>query len=251
MKLVKHETSTLIVTFSRESTVAAFEEAISLYRNCKFVYETLVDFVVNNGDEFDLLDALEPYSSFDVSNLSKFRTFKCSKSGMVNKYLDRVFEELSAFKKNLDAAIDASFCISKEELDLLMKQAKQVTAGMIFFALVEFHMFDAVKDDDSVHAENLDEIIDTYCQKTRMDANTLISGIIEDSKIYKLRFDVFDSYPELEELFQKYMGPNILGVDESMLTIEMARQVVNGEITPEALVEMMASLAREAGEANS
>lgn len=242
MKLVKHEVSSLSGEVAREAIVSTFEEAVTLYHDCKHIYDALNEYKVAGGDELDLMDEVEPYKAFHLTSLAWFSSCKCSKNILVNKYLERVFCTISAFERNLSLAVDAAFCIQDDELDLLVKQSYDVVAGAIFFCLVEFDLFSNIDDEKTAE---VDEIVVSYCQRRMASLSDLQKELIEASKQFHPKFDVFDANPEYEDEFQKIVGPAIVGIDESCLTTELVKQVILGEITVEELMLTIAGSTEE------
>lgn len=245
MKLEKHQVSSFAGNVSRDLIVDAFGEAMTLTRDCRRIYTSLNEFKEKNIDEFDLMDEIEAYASFDIASLSRYCGCMCSKKIIVNKYMERVLQLYSAAEENLRKALDVSFCISDEELDAVIAQLYGVIAGTGFFCLVEFDVFDLLQEDGSVCLDSVDEILVSYSQTTMMPIPDLVEELLSLASEFKPRFDIFDSYPELEDEFQKIMGPNIIGVNDEYLTIELVQQVINGNMTPEELVLMMAAYDEE------
>ena len=243
MNLKKHYLSEFAGTVPREFVVNSFREAVDLMQDCRKVYQLLQKYEDGEFDEFDLTDEVGLYSSFYVSDLQMYCHCLCSTSVMVNKYMKRTMEQYVSFSENLNKAIKACFCINEDEIKVLLSQAYNVISGVSFFCMVEFNLFDSIPDTGDV--VEMDEIAFSYCRLTNKDPNDFVRECHEFATSFRPKFDVFDSYPELELEFQKVMGPNIIGVNEEYLTLEMVKEVLSGVTSPEQLVATVARLEEE------
>ena len=239
--LNKHDVSILALCFERDSLISALTEAYQVVQNCKNIESTIKEYTEGSIDEFDVIDTIQDCSSFDLTDLEKFKTYRCSKKLIVNKYLVRVFSDVETLLKKLKRAEDASFCITDDEVKDIQDSIYKVISGMIFFILVEFDVFDCLNDNGDVVLDSIDEIVVSYCQRYCKEPKDFLTELCNDSKVYTLKFDVFDSNPELELPFQQVMGPSIVGVDEEQLTLDIVKKVIAGDISPEDLVASMMS----------
>lgn len=234
MQLRKHEVAGALGAAEKDILKDTLSEAVALKKDCINIYRALKDFRENGGDEFDLLDNIEPCSTLNTTVLWRYCHCRFSVSDIVSKYLDRMFDVLSVFKSNLGKAIDAAFCIEDSELELLEGQAYKIASSCLFFLLVEFDVFSSIGDDSA--STSIDETIVLYCQVYNKQPARFCAELFEESKEFHPKFDVFDGCPELEIEFQKVMGPLIVGIDEEDLTLDIVEGVIRGEIEPDVAV---------------
>lgn len=232
--LTKHEIFKDVHGVEIGTVSAALEEALTICGDAKYIREMLVQFQNGDIDEFELMDEITSYAVFDYNNLSVCKTCAASVNQVVNKYLKQVLANLGVFSENLSCATDCVFQIGDDELQTLIDQAYNVVSGMVFFVMVEFNVFSLIGATTSDY--EIDEVFDGYCRKNQLDPIAEADKLLALSKEYKMRIDLFDSCPELEDQFYIIMGPNVIGIDFSMLTLDMVRDVLSGDITPEELV---------------
>lgn len=247
MNLVKHEVSTLLAVPSQDMMVDTFAEAFDCLNNAKSIYQITKQYLeMGEGawDSFDLWDDLEPFCTFFTENLEKYSRFMCSKSYMINKYTARVLSNEAGLVEAFEKATCASFCITDAELQIISNFAYKVASGMIFFLISEFNVFDMITD-SGFSEDEVDEILALFTQRRVMQPVKLAEMLINDSKIYQLKFDIFDSFPEEEKKFLEIMGPDIVGVDETYLTMEMVASVIDGTLDPAELLSLMKGFVEE------
>lgn len=245
MNLLKHDTSSLIGSIERKALEDSFAEALTLLRDAKTVYNTIRSLEHKTIDFMDATDKLEDYTGVDVHNLDVFRVLKSSLSETINKYLERVFIDIDVYSRTLNAAVDCMFALQPNEIEYLEQKAYNVVSGMTFFCSFEFDMLGIISSAEE-GAEAVDEVVQVYCRRTGETALTIAKEIQTAMKEFKINFDVFDAFPELEEQFFNVMGPNITAVDPVMLTMELVQAVINGEITPELLIKEMQEVSDDA-----
>lgn len=238
--LIKHEIFKDVHAVEMGTVSAALEEALTICKDVQYIRTKLIELQDGEIDEFELMDEITSYAVFDYSNLSVCKTCAVSVNQIVNKYLKQVLTGLSTFADNLSCATDCVFQIEEDELQTLISQAYNVISGMIFFVLVEFNIFSLTGETTADY--DIDEVFDGYCRKNQLDPVTEADKLLTLSKEYKMKIDLFDSCPELEDQFYVVMGPNVIGIDFSLLTLDMVHSVIAGDVTPEQLVAEFLSL---------
>lgn len=235
--LVKHEIRNMIATLGSDNLFMAFSEAVDLFHDSKEVYRVLLKLRSGEMDGMDAADEVEDFSALTVTNLNLFCMWRSSTNMLINRYLDRVFANLKVYSKNLSMASDCLFNILPEELDHLIQQTYNIVSGMVFFCVFEFDILDVLGD-----SGDIDEVLHNYCARNCIEPKHLAEEFKAATEEFRLKFDVFDSFPELENPFMKIMGPSIVGVDDTLLTLDMVRDVLDGTLSPEGLVEQLNAL---------
>lgn len=232
--LIKHEIFKDVHPIEMSTVSAAMEEARVLISDIEQIRDSILSFRAGDMDEFELVECTEPYAIFNYSNLSLFNASVASVNQIVNKYLGQVLAKLVTFRDNLNKATDCVFQLEDDEFTALIDQAYDVISGFVFFVLVEFGVF-AVADGST----DIDEVFDGYCRKHMLDPKEEATKLKELSNEYRMRVELFDACPEIEELFYVIMGPDVIGVDFTKLTLDMAHDVVTGVITPAQLIAQL------------
>lgn len=144
--------------------------------------------------------------------------------------------------------VDDGLFLADDECEQLNKMLNQIISELVYSIYYEFdiptHVQKLEADEDYV-----DEIIKMYCDSYSIPMRDIITQIAEDKVKYPFRLSIFEDYPEYEADFEKIMGPLVGSLMENdKLTLEQVKDVINGKITPEALVE---SFSDDLGEMNS
>lgn len=237
--LIRHDVNTVVGTLERPVMEDVFLEALRLLRHSKYVHKTICDLEDGKIDSMEATDVLEDFVQMDFQSLSLFCSMRCSVSEMNNKYLERVIMDVHGYHSKLSAAVDCMFNLKDTEIATLKTVAYDVASGMTFFCSFEFDLLNIISSNEVGDLE-VDELVQAYCDKTLENPVYIAEEVREDMKHYRIRFDVFDAFPELEDEFFAVMGPSITGIDQTSLTIEDVRDVIFGNISPDDLVMRVA-----------
>ena len=235
--IVKHEGTNLIMNPKREDFFEFFVQAIASIRRVKDCFE-ITDGIMNGDiDGFDGLDELEQNKFIDVAALENFAYKGFSKYQSIAVVIRYALGTIAGFNKMVSDFVDDGLFLADDECEQLNKMLNQIISELVYSIYYEF-------DEDYV-----DEIIKMYCDSYSIPMRDIITQIAEDKVKYPFRLSIFEDYPEYEADFEKIMGPLVGSLMENdKLTLEQVKDVINGKITPEALVE---SFSDDLGEMNS
>lgn len=246
--IVKHEGTNLIMNPKREDFFEFFVQAIASIRRVKDCFE-ITDGIMNGDiDGFDGLDELEQNKFIDVAALENFAYKGFSKYQSIAVVIRYALGTIAGFNKMVSDFVDDGLFLADDECEQLNKMLNQIISELVYSIYYEFdiptHVQKLEADEDYV-----DEIIKMYCDSYSMPMRDIITQIAEDKVKYPFRLSIFEDYPEYEADFEKIMGPLVGSLMENdKLTLEQVKDVINGKITPEALVE---SFSDDLGEMNS
>lgn len=246
--IVKHEGTNLIMNPKREDFFEFFVQAIASIRRVKDCFE-ITDGIMNGDiDGFDGLDELEQNKFIDVAALENFAYKGFSKYQSIAVVIRYALGTIAGFNKMVSDFVDDGLFLADDECEQLNKMLNQIISELIYSIYYEFdiptHVQKLEADEDYV-----DEIIKMYCDSYSIPMRDIITQIAEDKVKYPFRLSIFEDYPEYEADFEKIMGPLVGSLMENdKLTLEQVKDVINGKITPEALVE---SFSDDLGEMNS
>ena len=246
--IVKHEGTNLIMNPKREDFFEFFVQAIASIRCVKDCFE-ITDGIMNGDiDGFDGLDELEQNKFIDVAALENFAYKGFSKYQSIAVVIRYALGTIAGFNKMVSDFVDDGLFLADDECEQLNKMLNQIISELVYSIYYEFdiptHVQKLEADEDYV-----DEIIKMYCDSYSIPMRDIITQIAEDKVKYPFRLSIFEDYPEYEADFEKIMGPLVGSLMENdKLTLEQVKDVINGKITPEALVE---SFSDDLGEMNS
>lgn len=246
--IVKHEGTNLIMNPKREDFFEFFVQAIASIRRVKDCFE-ITDGIMNGDiDGFDGLDELEQNKFIDVAALENFAYKGFSKYQSIAVVIRYALGIIAGFNKMVSDFVDDGLFLADDECEQLNKMLNQIISELVYSIYYEFdiptHVQKLEADEDYV-----DEIIKMYCDSYSIPMRDIITQIAEDKVKYPFRLSIFEDYPEYEADFEKIMGPLVGSLMENdKLTLEQVKDVINGKITPEALVE---SFSDDLGEMNS
>lgn len=246
--IVKHEGTNLIMNPKREDFFEFFVQAIASIRRVKDCFE-ITDGIMNGDiDGFDGLDELEQNKFIDVAALENFAYKGFSKYQSIAVVIRYALGTIAGFNKMVSDFVDDGLFLADDECEQLNKMLNQIISELVYSIYYEFdiptHVQKLEADEDYV-----DEIIKMYCDSYSIHMRDIITQIAEDKVKYPFRLSIFEDYPEYEADFEKIMGPLVGSLMENdKLTLEQVKDVINGKITPEALVE---SFSDDLGEMNS
>lgn len=246
--IVKHEGTNLIMNPKREDFFEFFVQASASIRRVKDCFE-ITDGIMNGDiDGFDGLDELEQNKFIDVAALENFAYKGFSKYQSIAVVIRYALGTIAGFNKMVSDFVDDGLFLADDECEQLNKMLNQIISELVYSIYYEFdiptHVQKLEADEDYV-----DEIIKMYCDSYSIPMRDIITQIAEDKVKYPFRLSIFEDYPEYEADFEKIMGPLVGSLMENdKLTLEQVKDVINGKITPEALVE---SFSDDLGEMNS
>ncbi len=246
--IVKHEGTNLIMNPKREDFFEFFVQAIASIRRVKDCFE-ITDGIMNGDiDGFDGLDELEQNKFIDVAALENFAYKGFSKYQSIAVVIRYALGTIAGFNKMVSDFVDDGLFLADDECEQLNKMLNHIISELVYSIYYEFdiptHVQKLEADEDYV-----DEIIKMYCDSYSIPMRDIITQIAEDKVKYPFRLSIFEDYPEYEADFEKIMGPLVGSLMENdKLTLEQVKDVINGKITPEALVE---SFSDDLGEMNS
>lgn len=246
--IVKHEGTNLIMNPKRENFFEFFVQALASIRRVKDCFEITEGIIDGDIDGFDGLDELEQNKFIDVNALESFAYKGFSKYQSIAVVIRYALGTIAGFNKMVSDFVDDGLFLAEDECKQLNKMLNQIISELVYAVYYEF--------DIPTHAQKLedgedyvDEIIKMYCDSYSISVKDVVTQIAEDKTKYPFRLSIFEDYPEYEADFEKIMGPLVGSLMENdKLTLDQVKDVINGKITPEALVE---SFSDDLGEMNS
>lgn len=243
--LQKHEVCSLIHGITNQELVGLFKEAATLIKDVRVVWSELQSYQRGETEDWDLVDALEPYANVEIDNIAKFHAWKSSNDDIVNRYLDRVYYTIPVYAERLSYAIDCVFQLTDEEIENLIRCAYDVISGMVFLLVSEFGLYEYGTGTADDGDPDIDEVFNEYCKSTMTNPAEFVKSMLAAAEEFRVKINLFDSYPEYENLFYAAMGPDIIAVDPELLTVDMVAAVVTGEISPEELIAQLNAIRAE------
>ena len=235
----KHERNSTIVGISNDKFDAFFSDAISVIYTLDPLYKDLCNFQEGLVEDEEIYDNLEDLT-LKVNNILVIAECFPSVIPANSKYLKKTAYALERLIENVRTIVDSGVYPSNQEVLVLKDEIFTVVGGLAYFLLNDFGIFemlDGVMENKG--SVDIDEIFASYVKSTGANALELGCKLSEFHKNYKFRLDLFDEYPEYEQSFEKLMGPDYNLIPDGVLTIEMVKQVIDGEISSTELVEKL------------
>ena len=241
--VVEHKIGTSVVTTNKKVLVELFERLVKDYRSLKSLYDVLTDYKAGNIDEDDIPDEFDQVHFVSVDGCTRFSKLRICAQDTVNVYFGRFSKTFAELSDSVQK-ISRSYCAPDEaKTDELLDQLYKVIAGFCFLFGNEFHCFDTVISKE-LDDQEYDEIMYNYFTKFSIDDKKRCAKCMEfaeqvskDAETFRIKLDVFDAAPEKEESFCNIVGPDICAIDESLLTMKMVDDVINGKMTTDELLD--------------
>lgn len=190
-------------------------------------------------DQIDeMLELIEDSIIRDYDAIRLFYNHCYSTWESLNSYIRTTLFTIEEFNNVAKKVVDGWTCPTLKEFKTLRNYAVSILTNLIFIVYFEFDM-DSVNQEESDGRFYIDEIYDKYCKQYDFNPEKYSHHLSELKSIYKIKLNFFDEYPELEEPFESIMGPNLANIDESLLTIDLVKQVLSGEISDTQLYEII------------
>lgn len=235
----KHERNSTIVGISNDRFEAFFNEAISAIYMLDPLYKDLCSFQEGLVEDEEIYESLEDLT-LKVNDILVIADCFPSVIPANSKYLKKTAYALERFIGNVRIIVDSGMYPSNQEVLIIKDEIFTVIGGLAYFLLNDFgilEMLDNVMENKN--SVDIDEIFASYVKSTGANALEVGCKLSEFHKNYKFRLDLFDEYPEYEQSFEKLMGPDYNLIPDGVLTIEMVKQVIDGDISSASLVEKL------------
>lgn len=231
----KHETDSTIFTVPVERFSEFFASCVNTVSSLIELDELFNDFLDKNIEEDELFDALDDLSldSDAIYFIAKsFSSINISR----NKYLANTAELLKVFEDNVYKIVSVGRDPDKGDVLILQKELKRVVGGLVYFVLQDFEIEDTLEGIASGGEYSIDEVFDGYLKANSLSVEEFAETFNQYYQTYKFKLEVFDEHPELEEAFEKVVGPDYNLIPEGILTVELVEQIINGEIGVDTLI---------------
>lgn len=237
--IIKHEGNNVIKQVGESDYIEFFDCAAKLIKNSLAILQVLEDRRNDEIDEDDEIELLEELIVKDVNPLYNFANNRLSKCVSINHYLDDLCCVATKNNENVALITDSGVYVTEEWAQLLTEENEKLIGGLCHVLWFEFQL--ALSWDCLLEKKEIviDQIPKGYWDSKSMDAEKELQYFAALRDKYKFQLLVFDEFPEKEEEFLKLMGPDLCAVDDTLLTVELVDQLLNGSITPKELLEAL------------
>lgn len=239
--ILKHESRNTIKNLT-------FEEILAFYSELEgsLIQISNVLSVVNSVGQPDGLDAWDALDELECVVDSEPGTQAIASAAavmepvntVVARYLYNLVDPLQSWWSNLKAIVDSGCTLDETWINKIKESSTHLISIISYLIVSDFQLIGSLKV-AAEGTEQFDEIFETHCSKRNVNPVSIATSIYELYKTYQVKFKWFEEYPELEEQFIDIMGPYYEGLQEDMLTLELVKSVISGEITPESLFASM------------
>lgn len=234
----KHESSSLIVTPKREDFFDFLMQAMASLEKCENTFSILQDREDGVLDDFEELEALEDSIFNDIQGIVNFAKGGISAQPSIIVGARDVVCHMNKFNEIVQDYIDCGLFLGDEEHNIIREYNRRVISVLLYTIWFEFLIQKHIETENDP-AVWIDEIVKMYLDSYQLKLADFTTKIAELRKEYPFHLSVFDDVPELEADFEAMMGPLMGSLIESDLTIANVKDVLDGKMTPEELVELV------------
>lgn len=236
----KHESSNVIMRVTNEALYAFFTDAMTVESRLVFVHRVLSSFLNGESDEEDVFDCLDELR-LPTNNITTVASCHPSTVLEYSKYLKRTSDVLSLFSQNVAMIVEKGIYPSEGDVQILEKEIVSIIGGLTYFLVSDFGIADTLQQIKNGEDYDIDEIYDSYLKANGLSAEEVGEGLTEDYAKYRLHFDFFDEYPELEGAFETAAGPGYNLIPEGVLNLDIVNKIISGDLTVEDVLEQVAA----------
>ena len=259
--LKKHEYNGLLKHYTEEELVMVVSNLYNCLQKSVVIIDKIKKFQDNEIDEFDLLDELELLTIGDVGYAREYAYNASSVSDAINRVFRTLFgyaldkdnrDEglVKVMDDNIMTLVDVYAGIKDEEAKRMNEIARAVASNAAYALKFEFSLQDTMqsylKHDNNIELADVNAIMQQFCNRYSLNLIEEVEKILNLASIYKPVLPVFDAYPELEDSFERIVGPNLADVDPELLTLDIVMGVLQGIISPEELYTLFAETEEDA-----
>lgn len=232
--IVKHNFSNVITNPKREHFFEFFTQSKNAIDK---LVETL-SIVEEAEDEFEELDELEGQTLEDIKAIGFFATGGFSVKPAMFICARDVMLHITKYNKLLNEHLGFGMFFDEKGHDTLNKLCTQIIAELCYLLWFEFDM-ELQLEKLGASEEYIDEIVKMYCDSFGIAQKTILEFVKNTRSVYPFHLSIFDDYPEFEAEFEAIMGPYLGSLIEKDLTLKQIKDVINGNIKPEELIEQL------------
>lgn len=234
----KHESTNVIKVITEKDLIDFIEQSMRVIKNSLTVLDTLNDAIAGEIDEDDELEILEDCLISDSNAILQFKSTNASIYDSINFYLRDLYAVLLNNNKNIEEITDSGVYLDETWRNLLLDENERIVSGFCYVLWYEFG-FDRLAETVKTSDVEIDHVLKGYFDANNIDPATGVQELETLKEQHKFKLLVFDEYPEKEEAFLKAMGPYLGGIDDSLLTIELVDQILDGSLSPQELCDLL------------
>lgn len=238
----KHEKFSVVYDVPTEKYLEFFTDSTKVINALVELDEIFDEFIEGNSDVDDVFDALDELVLSCNSIYFVAASFS-SVNESRNKYLRNTSEVLEVFNDNVTQITSVGRYPTEADIEILKKELYEVVGGLTYFLMYDYEIFDTLAEIEAGEVNyTIDEVFDGYLKVNCLSVQEFTNVFVEYFKKYKFKLEIFDEHPELEEEFEKIVGPDYNLIPEGTLTIEVVQQIIAGTLSIE---NFLASLVDE------
>lgn len=234
----KHESSNLIVTPKREDFFDFLIQAMASLEKCENTFNILQDSQNGELDEFEELEALEDSIFNDIQGIVNFARGGISAQPSIIVGVRDIVCHMNKFNEVVQDYIDCGLFLGDDERFIINECNRRVISVLLYALWFEFSIQRHIETENDP-AVWIDEIVKMYLDSYQLNLADFTTKIAELRQKYPFHLSVFDDVPELEADFEAMMGPLMGSLIEGDLTVTNVKDVLDGKMTPEELVELV------------
>lgn len=222
--VINHKINKAIASIKKEHLVGFFEES----RNSIEILTALRD--AFDAYEEGSMDADGLYETVSSSEIQAFyaEIYYLTASSFIpsiSKHAMSLCKLICEYNEKVKYFNDNFLYLEDSDIATFRNYTYTILAGLLFIIYFDFHLDDIVAGN-----EDIDEIYDYYCKQNDLVAALDAIDVNNLRRVYRLKVDIFDEYPEYEDAYDAIVGPYRFDIDEEQLTIEHVKRLVSGEI---------------------
>lgn len=252
--LIKHEYKKDLSHLKLEDVTKVVEEITDCLESLEEAVDSLQKLSDNEIDGETFLTYFEELVISD--NMSTFLNYASSSCSIVMA-INRVFSSLVNVTIEIDGKVQriegligkydkiVNKCSSiwaepsESEIPEIIELVKTLIGRLAYVMYYEFGIKESYQDlADGIVDYRINAAVNQATQEMSVDSEEFITGMAALHKANKPNIGIFDENPELENAFMEIVGPYLLDLSESDITLDLVMSVITGKVDPANLYEM-------------
>lgn len=239
----KHEFSNLIHKPEHTDFVAFVLEAVDIIHVVDELKNTMLQGLDKSIDNFDELDILEMSVIDNFATINKCANGVYSVISPVNTCIQNICINIQNLNTLINHLLELGIFPDDDYRKRVISLCNYINGALLYVLWYDYKVFQTAYAIESGSSSVIvDEALKTYCNANFLDLDSFILELVQLHDKYHFVLSVFEDCPELEEQFINIVGPLLGAVHESDLTIKDVKDVCEGILTPEDLINKQAEL---------
>lgn len=232
-----HEYSKALTSAKSDDFYNFIDNSLDIISTLRNVLEVIEEATNNELDQWSEIDAYEESTIEDYSSILVIKQGRFSRYASINHCYGTLINQIDAYNQKMSNFLSLGLYANDTWRENMAKRCKDIISILMYTIWYDYDVEKTAQDCCYSEDVEIDMALSSYCDAKDIDKYKFIEDLVKYRTEYKYSFSIFEDYPEFEEPFICIMGPYLGGVDDTRLTIQQVRDVCDGRLTPEELIE--------------